>query len=119
EQELVRRTLADLMADGEARGDGQLIADVQCLSRRLGETGAVEYLQACARKAEAMRRMGPPGSIDAMIRALLRLPKGSIDDYLAAQCADDGFDCDLLRAIAGANRSWGTSTGAKIVTDIE
>jgi len=119
EQELVRRTLADLMVDAEARGDEQLMGDVQSLSRRLGETGAVEYLQACARKAEAMRRMGPPGSIEAMIRALLRLPNGSIDDYLAAQCADDGFDCDLLRAIAGANRSWGTSTGAKIVTDIE
>jgi ATP-dependent helicase/nuclease subunit A len=47
------------------------------------------------------------------------LPDGSIDDYLAQQCADDGFDCDLLRAIAGANRSWGTSTGARVVDQIE
>ena len=37
EQELVRRTLAELMADAEARGDEALIRDVQCLSRRLGE----------------------------------------------------------------------------------
>jgi ATP-dependent helicase/nuclease subunit A len=44
EQELVRRTLADLMADAESSGDGGLIRDVQSLSRRLGETGAVEYL---------------------------------------------------------------------------
>ena len=36
EQELVRRTLADLMADAEARADGQLTRDVQRLSRRLG-----------------------------------------------------------------------------------
>src|SRR6478672_10402303 len=41
EQELVRRTLADMMASTEERDDGQLIRDVQCLSRRLGETGAV------------------------------------------------------------------------------
>jgi len=119
EQELVRRTLAELMADTEARGDGQLIADVQCLSRRLGEAGAVEYLQACARKTEAMEKIGPPSSIEPLLRQLLHLPQGSIDDYLAAQCADDGFDCDMLRAIAGANRTWGTSTGTKIVDDIE
>src|SRR5690349_10014833 len=43
EQELVRRTLADLMANAEAHGDGGLIRDVQCLSRRLGEAGAVDY----------------------------------------------------------------------------
>src|SRR5205085_300285 len=47
EQELVRRTLADLLANAETGGDEALIRDVQVLSRRLGETGAVEYLQAC------------------------------------------------------------------------
>src|SRR3954469_9003088 len=47
EQELVRRTLADLIAGAEADGDVQLIRDVQTLSRRLGEMGAIEYLQAC------------------------------------------------------------------------
>ena len=119
EQELVRRTLADLMADAEAAGETQLIADVQCLSRRLGEAGAVEYLQACARKPEAMEKLGEPSAIEPLIRSVLHLPEGSIDDYLAAKCGDDGFDCDLLRAIAGANRAWGTGTGAKIVDDIE
>ena len=119
EQELVRRTLADLMADAEARGEMQLIADVQCLSRRLGEAGAIEYLQACARSPQAMEKVGPADTIEPLIRALMKLPEGSIDDYLAAQCADDGFDCDLLRAISSANRTWGTSTGAKIVDDIE
>jgi ATP-dependent helicase/nuclease subunit A len=119
EQELVRRTLADLMADAEERGDSALIGDVQCLSRRLGEFGAVEYLQACARKAEAMERLGPADAIEPLIRARMRLPEGSVEQYLAVQCGDDGFDCDLLRAIASANRAWGTSKGAKIVDDIE
>src|SRR3954468_18574702 len=59
EQELVRRTLADLMADAEVQGDEMLIRDVQVLSRRLGETGAIEYLQACARRHEALSMLGP------------------------------------------------------------
>src|SRR5690349_9144641 len=42
EQELVRRTLADLIADAEADGRAWLIRDVQQLSLRLGEAGAVE-----------------------------------------------------------------------------
>ena len=118
EQELVRRTLADLIADAEASGDVQLITDVQCLSRRLGDGGAVEYLQACARKPEAMTALGDRSNIVPAIRRLMDLPD-SVEDYLAARCADDGFDCDLLRAIANANRSWGTTTGAKTVETIE
>ena len=41
EQELVRRTLADLMADAEATGDERLIRDVQCLepAARRGRRG--------------------------------------------------------------------------------
>src|SRR3954451_17426877 len=54
EQELVRRTLADLMAHAEEQRDAMLIRDVQSLSQRLGEGGAVEYLQACARRPEAL-----------------------------------------------------------------
>src|SRR5207248_6764342 len=92
--------------------------DVQCLSRRLGEDGAVGYLQACARKPEAMAALGERTGIEAQIRGLLSLPD-SVDAYLATQCADDGFDCDLLRAIADANKAWGKSTGLAIVENIE
>lgn len=118
EQELVRRTLADLMADAETSGDESLIADVECLSRRLGEAGAVEYLRACARHADALVALGSRGLIDAQVRKLMNLP-GSVDDYLAHQCSDEGFDCDLLRAIAHANRSWGKATGLNIVESID
>ncbi|MES2137077.1 MAG: double-strand break repair helicase AddA, partial [Pseudomonadota bacterium] len=118
EQELVRRTFADLMADAEAQGDEGLIRDVQLLSRRLGEGGAVDYLQACARRTDALDALGPPGGIEASVRALMKLPE-SVEEYLAASCSNDGFDCDLLRAVASANRSWGTSTGKKIVETIE
>jgi ATP-dependent helicase/nuclease subunit A len=119
EQELVRRTLADLMADAESSGNERLIRDVQRLSRRLGEAGAVEYLQACARKPEAMEALGPPDSIEAAVRGVMDLPDESLEDYIAHQCGDEGFDCDLLRAVADANRKWGTSTGLGHAETIE
>ncbi|MCL6682454.1 double-strand break repair helicase AddA [Sphingomonas alba] len=119
EQELVRLTLADLMADAEGTGDDSLIRDVQCLSRRLGEAGAIEYLQASSRRADALKEFGPRDTIEPAVRKLVGLPEGSVDEYLALSCADDGFDCDLLRAIASANRAWAAATGAKIVETIE
>jgi ATP-dependent helicase/nuclease subunit A len=111
EQELVRETLAELLADAESSGNEALMHDVQILSRRLGEAGAVEYLQACARKPEAMEALGAPSSIEPEIRRLMDLPDESLEDYIAHQCGDQGFDCDLLRAVADANRRWGTQTG--------
>ena len=111
EQELVRRTLADLMADAEARADVQLTRDVQRLSLRVGEGGAVDYLQACARKPEAMSDLGLPGTIEPRIRALMNLPEELVEDYIAHHCGDDRLDRDLLQAVAGANRKWGAQTG--------
>jgi len=111
EQELVRRTLADLMADAEARGDETLIGDVQCLSKRLGEGRAVEYLQECARKSEAMVALGKRDAIEPAIRQLMNLPAASFEDYITDHCGDDRFDCDLLRAVADANRRWGAQMG--------
>jgi ATP-dependent helicase/nuclease subunit A len=119
EQELVRRTLADLAVHAEDRGDEQLIADIQCLSLRLGEAGAVDFLKACARRHEALERFGPREAIEPIVRRMMRLPEGSIDEHLAVRCADDRFDCDLLRAIAGANRNWGTKTGSGMVEKVE
>ena len=111
EQELVRRTLADLMTHAEAAGDAQLIRDVQTLSLRLGEAGAVEYLQACANRSEAMASLGPADTIATRIHKLMGLPEGSVEEHIARNCGDGGFDCDLLRAVADANRKWGTQTG--------
>ena len=102
EQELVRRTLADLMARPKTRGDEALIRDVQLLSRRLGEAGAIEYLQACARRGEAMARLGPRSCDRARgSRGLIDLPDGSVEDLSRRSiAATTAFDCDLLRAIA-------------------
>ena len=119
EQELVRTTLANLIAEAEAREEDQLIRDVQALSLRLGEKDAVAYLTACARDAEALDALGPPESIEALLRSVMELPEDPVDSYLAGHCADDRFDCDLLRAIAAANRNWGTSTGSRAAENAE
>jgi len=111
EQELARRTLADLVANAEASGDSGLIADIQALSMRLGEEGAVSYLAACARRAEAFAGLGPREGIEPKLRKMIKLPEGDIELLLAEWCGDENFDCSLLRAVADANRDWGKDKG--------
>jgi ATP-dependent helicase/nuclease subunit A len=111
EQELGRTTLANLLADAEASGNEGLIRDVQCLSLRLGEGAAVDYLMRCAKAQEALTSLGSPDSIEARLRAMMELPDESVEDYLAHHCGDDRLDCDLLRAVADANRRWGGKMG--------
>jgi ATP-dependent helicase/nuclease subunit A len=111
EQQLARATLADLLVRAEERGDQPLIRDVQALSLRLGEGGAEAFLKACARLPEAMAQLGPREGIEARLRHAFDLPLGDIDEIVAAACGDDCFDVATLRAIAAANRGWGTATG--------
>lgn len=111
EQELGRSTLASLLADAEAQGSTQLLSDVQSLSLRLGEAAAVDYLMRCARSQEALSALGPAQGIEAQVRKMMNLPDDAVEDYLAHHCGDDRFDCDLLRAVADANRRWGAQTG--------
>src|SRR4051794_4189365 len=119
EQELVRRTLAELLTAAEGRADESLINDVQSLSRRLGEAGAVEYLQACARRPDALAALGRRDQIEPAIRRLMDLPDESIEEHIARRCGDDGLDCGLLRAVAETNRRWGKQTGIEHADAIE
>ena len=111
EQELARTALANLLADAETAGNERLINDVQCLSLRLGEEGAVKYLMQCAAVPDAMAAFGLPETIEPLLRRVMELPDESVADYIAHHCHDDRFDCDLLEAIADANRRWGAQTG--------
>ena len=119
EQELARTALADLLADADASGDERLIGDVQILSLRLGEQGAVKYLMQCAAVPDAMAAFGLPDAIEPRLRQVMQLPDESIADYIAHHCHDDRFDCDLLEAIADANRRWGAQTGLGHAEKIE
>ncbi len=111
EQELGRTTLANLLADAEASGGEWLIRDVQTLSLRLGEGAAVDYLMRCAHAQEALTALGSPESIESKLRVLMGLPDESVEEHVVHHCGDDRFDCDLLRAVAEANRKWGAQTG--------
>jgi ATP-dependent helicase/nuclease subunit A len=118
EQELARRTLADLVAEAERGGDGGLIADIQQLSMRLGEEGAVSYLADCARRAEAFANLGSRHAIEPKLRQLVGLPAEDVAEFLHNACDDDSVDCAMLRSIAAANLGWGTATGRGYVTAI-
>ena len=84
---------------------------MQCLSLRLGEGAAVDYLMRCARAQAALAALGPDETIAPTLRALMGLPEESVEEYVVHHCGDDRFDCDLLRAVAEANRQWGAQTG--------
>ena len=111
EAALARRVLADLLVWAERAGDLGLIRDVQALSRRLGEEKAEQYLLACARDPEAMAALGAREGIEARLRAALEVPLGNVEQAIEAGCADEAFDCAMLRTIASANAAWGTKTG--------
>src|SRR5437868_7841797 len=111
EQELGRTTLANLLADADASGSEALIDDVQCLSLRLGEGATVDYLMRCATSQEALATLGPDEAIAPTLRAMMGLPEESVEEYVTNHCGDDRFDCDLLHAVAEANRKWGAQTG--------
>jgi ATP-dependent helicase/nuclease subunit A len=119
EQQLARRTLADLLSDAEASGNQSLIEDVQALSLRIGEKDAEAYLMHCARAYDALQKVGPADGIEAWLRRLIDLPEGDIADLIAERCADGSFNCESLRAIARANRSWGAATGSGYAEAIE
>lgn len=119
EQLLARRTLAQLVSDAEARGNAQLISDVQTLSRRVGEREAERYLMACAREPEALGYFAIPEAVEPALRSRLGLPEGSIEDMVAARCHDDSFDCALLTALAEAHRGWGVKTALGVAEEIE
>lgn len=119
EQELGRTTLANLLADAEANGNSQLLSDVQSLSLRLGEASAVDYLMQCAHAHEGLAALGPAASIESKLREMMNLPDESVEDYVVHRCGNDRFDCDLLRAVADANRKWGAQTGLSHAEVIE
>ncbi len=110
EQELVHRTLADMVAAADASGNRGLIDDVERLSIRVGPEGAIKYLRACARHSEALEQLDP-SALESHLRAALKVPPGDVEEWLHDQCSDGKFDCDLLRAIAAANRGYTEKTG--------
>ncbi len=111
EQALGHSALSAMLVGAEAGGDLPLIADVQALSRRLGESGAESFLRRCARDLPAMEGLGAAQGIEAKLRRALDVPSGDIEEILADACHDDAFDHAALARVAEANRVWGTKNG--------
>ena len=118
EQELARRTLADLLTDAEASGDDRLNRDIAALSMRLGEEEAVAYLMRCAHAAEAIAAIGDPASIESALRTTVGLPDGDIEEHIANECTDGRFDRPLFDRLIRANQAWGTAKAGVIVTNL-
>lgn len=108
---LMRETLAAMLVAAEERGDNALIADVQQLSRRLGEQGAEGFLQRCAHGFEAMMGLGPPELFGDVLRRALDVPPGDVGAAIVEGCTDDAFDMVVLRRVAKANIAWTSKTG--------
>jgi ATP-dependent helicase/nuclease subunit A len=117
EAELIRRTLATLLADAEASGKEALIADVQALSLRLGEGGAEDYLKTCARAEEAIGSLGDPASFEAALLALIGI-SGSAEAGIAALLTDAEIDVPTIEQLIEVNREWGTKTAQTIVANL-
>ena len=104
---LARETLANLLVSTEREGDSQFMSNVQLLSRRYGEDGAVEFMMRCARAPEEMQALPTP--IHPIISALMGLKvQGDVDEYVATACSDENVDLAGLRSIANMLSDWGT-----------
>jgi ATP-dependent helicase/nuclease subunit A len=109
EAALARSVLADMVLGAEREGRRGLIADLQALSRRLGEAGAESFLRDCARAPDAMAAL--PSGLVPFVRQALDLPIEDIDAHIAEQCSDTLFDLAALADVAQHNRDWGTARG--------
>jgi len=118
EAELIRRTLATLLADAEASGNEALIADVQALSLRLGEGGAQDYLTTCARAEEMIDALGDPAGFEAALLEAIGIEEASATDAIAARLGDDEIDVPTIEELIEANRAWGSATGQTIVANL-
>jgi ATP-dependent helicase/nuclease subunit A len=109
EAALARQVLAELVTQASSEGRHGLIANLQALSRRLGEEGAEGFLRDCARAPEALEQL--PAGIAPFVRQALDLPIEDIEAHIADQCGDALFDLASLEQVAAHNRAWGTAKG--------
>ena len=119
EAELIRRTLATLLADAEASGNGALIADVQALSLRLGEGGAQEYLTTCARHEEMIEALGDPAGFEATLLRTIGLDEPSATCAIVARLADAEVDLPTIDELIAVNRQWDGVKGRTIAANLD
>lgn len=115
---LASQVLRELLVEWEA-GDPAAVSALEDLSLRLGPEGAKSWLMRCAAAQEAW--LGPAGWQPPMRERTARLLGLGTDvtaESLAAECADDTFDCTVLQAVLAAYSEWQTASAAKIAQPV-
>ena len=102
--------LADMLSDA---GEGARRRDwLGQLSRRLGERGAIAFVEVAA--ASFAHRPAPglaPARQD--VRAALELPTGDVDEWVRTQLAEGLIADASIRHLAAIASGWPTATGQK------
>lgn len=108
QRELLDTALANLVLDAEARGDLNIISNLQELSLNMGEEAALRFLHRTAAAPDVMA--GIPDDAGAVVwaRRLADVSfSGAVEDMLAAEFADAQIPRADLQSIIDANLSWG------------
>lgn len=106
---LARATLAELLVQAEREGRTGPVEAIGKLSLRLGEAGAEQFLNDCARAASALEQL--PSGIQPWLRRELDLPAGDIEEHIRSACGDDAIDRAAIEAVGRLNAAWGTKSG--------
>ena len=107
EQVLLREALAAMLVEASEQGRDKPVRTIGALSLRLGEGGAEEFLQECARTPAALLAL--PSGVQPFVRRAMGLPSGAIEEAVVEACSV--FDDDALAEVRAMNAAWGTARG--------
>jgi ATP-dependent helicase/nuclease subunit A len=103
---LAASTLGELVTKSEREG-GRFVAQLQSLSRRLGEDGARSFLERGARALDQLELLG--AGLTAKLRTGFGVPLDFDASHVCAACTDGAFDRTALMELRGMLAEWGTS----------
>lgn len=109
-RDLLRRTLAELLSDSGAEAEANRAAAAMLGLRLGGEDKALTFLARCVAPFDAVL---PPAPHD--VRALLGLPPGPPDEWIAVTLAAGVIDDGDIAAVAAAAQGWKSKTSDGII----
>ena len=116
EASLLRRELLAGFAEASERGsDPAFLPKLSALAERLGEDGALAWLDRCAARGPDLLRL--PDPVAPVLRHMFDLPLSDPADWLARWCAGE-VDEAGWRDIMAEYIGWATPTGEKMANII-
>ena len=111
QRELLDTALTSLVLDAEARGDLNIISNLQELSLNMGEEGALRFLHRTAAAPDVMAAIPDDAGAVVWARRLADVRfSGSVEDMLAAAFADAQIPRADLQSVIDANLTWGNNS---------